>query len=237
MTCPGCREEMAEQRLDALYGKTVVLDVCHACNGLWFDGHESLQLTPGSTLRLFRLIHEKAADRRPRPAGSLSCPHCQAALVATSDMVRNTPFSYDRCPRGHGRFTTFFQFLREKSFVRPLDPQQLAELRQVVRMISCSNCGGPVNLEKGSACPYCRAPVSMLDPKRLEATLQELRAAEEKRQNIDPARVAAEILIDRLKVESIYARHGSSRRLDGPAALGLVEAGLGALVKALKTVL
>jgi hypothetical protein len=34
-------------------------------------------------------------------------------------------FSYWRCPDEHGRLTPFFQFLREKQFVRSLTPAEL----------------------------------------------------------------------------------------------------------------
>ena len=54
--CPGCAAQMAPHVLDAHMGGTVTVDVCLACQAFWFDGYESLQLTPGSTLRLFRII-------------------------------------------------------------------------------------------------------------------------------------------------------------------------------------
>ena len=59
----------------------------------------------------------------------MSCPRCHQGLVATADRVRATAFSYWRCPGDEGRATTFFDFLREKNFVKPLSPERLAELR------------------------------------------------------------------------------------------------------------
>lgn len=225
---------MNEQRFEGNYGTTVVLDICHACQGLWFDRQESLQLSPGSILRLFRIIHERQSEHRNQPAEAMSCPRCGSRLAETADMVRSTRFSYSRCPRGDGRFITFFQFLREKNFVRSLDLKQLEELRKHVRTINCSNCGAAVDLERTAACAYCRAPLSMLDPKQIEATVRELQQWEEKRQTIDPM-LPATLMMDKLKVESLYRRHAEFPRLS--EGFGLVETGLGVALKLLKDVL
>ena len=232
MNCPGCSEPMAEQRFEGNYGTTLVLDICHACQGLWFDKQESLQLSPGSTLRLFRIIHEKQAERRNQPAEGTSCPRCGSRLVETQDMVRATRFGYSRCPKGDGRFITFFQFLREKSFVRTLDLKQVAELRRYVRTVGCSNCGAAVDLEKSAVCGYCRSPLAILDPKQIEATVRELQQWEEKRTTIDPT-VQAQLLLDKLKVEALYAQRERELWSDGGPS-GLVEAGLGQALTVLK---
>ena len=115
-------------------------------------------------------------------------------------MARGTRFHYFRCPREHGRLITVAEFLREKSFVRPLGPGELAELRAKVRMIQCSSCGAPVDLGAGSACGHCRAPVSMLDPKQVETVVRDLKLAEERRTTEDPL-LAARLLGDRLAVD------------------------------------
>ena len=49
---------MTAQTLDAQHGRSVVVDVCLPCQSFWFDAHETLQLTPGGTLVLFRVIGE-----------------------------------------------------------------------------------------------------------------------------------------------------------------------------------
>ena len=64
LKCPSCRADMAAVPLDAHYGATMQLDACHTCHGLWVDDRETLRLTPGSTLRLFELIHDRRADQR-----------------------------------------------------------------------------------------------------------------------------------------------------------------------------
>src|SRR4030095_13615596 len=88
----------------------------------WFDRQESLALTPGAVLRLFRELHEHRAERHLFQAESMACPRCHHRLVATTDRARATTFTYWRCPPDEGRAPTFFDFLREKNFVKPLSP-------------------------------------------------------------------------------------------------------------------
>ena len=128
-SCPGCGQDMAPTQLDAVYGRTVNVDVCPACGAFWFDRNESTVLTPGAVLKLFVVIGEQQGDRRPLST-SMACPRCRGELKLTFDMQRTTRFGYWRCPAEHGRFTTFAEFLREKNFVRSLSPGELAQLRQ-----------------------------------------------------------------------------------------------------------
>ena len=102
-------------------------------------------------------------------------------------MQRNTRFEYFRCPNDHGRLTTFFDFLKEKDFVRPLTPQQIAELRKNIQIVNCSNCGAPVDLAKGSDCAHCGSPLSMLDMHQAERLVAQLRDADRTDKPIDPA--------------------------------------------------
>ena len=145
---------------------------------IWFDHRESLRLSAGATLSLFKTIGE---GKQSSPPGCpiAKCPRCGLRLLLTNDRQRNTPFRYRRCAREHGRLITFFDFLREKDFVRPLSPQQLAELRATVKMVNCSNCGAPIDLVNASACAHCGTPISMLDVKQIEAAVTGLQRADE----------------------------------------------------------
>jgi transcription elongation factor Elf1 len=229
---------MQEQKLEARYGGEIAIDVCRACHGFWFDLKESLQLSPGSVLSLFKLIHECNAHPPVPLHNVMTCPRCGERLMPTTDLIRTTRFTYFRCPRGCGRHSTFFQFLREKSFVRDADPKQLAALREQVKVIHCSNCGAPVELARSAVCEHCHAPVSSLDPAALKATLAELEAAEAKRKNVDPT-LPARLMVDQLKVQGFYnnlERDFPSRQSSAfgrRAGIGLVEAGIAALFDAL----
>jgi len=76
---------------------------------------------------------------------------------------------------------TFVDFLRAKDFVRPLSPQQLAELRNNVQTINCSNCAAPIDLTRDSICRHCGSAISMLDLKQMTRTIEQLQAAAEGR--------------------------------------------------------
>jgi hypothetical protein len=179
MNCPSCSVEMTTLTLDAHQGKGVAIDMCLPCQAFWFDKYESLQLSPGSTLQLLQLIGEQKTSGQTSFGKGMSCPRCKVHLRLTQDMQRATRFSYFRCSAGHGRFIRFFEFLREKDFIRPLTPIQIEELRRHVKSVNCSNCGAPVNITKDAACGHCRSPLSMLDmeqPERLIAQLKEAAA-------------------------------------------------------------
>lgn len=215
---------MDAQTLEAVYGRTVTIDICHACAGIWFDTLETLQLTPGSVLRVFRLIHDRRGHGAPA-AEVTRCPRCHARLAETTDMQRATRFHYLRCPAEHGRFITFFQFLREKNFVRPLSLPELAQLRKSIRVVHCSSCGAPVDLERSTTCGYCRTPISMLDPDQVERAVRSLQEAETQRTTVD-SQWPARLLIDRLAGERAVAHPHAE---GGALQLGLVDAGLQAI--------
>jgi len=169
---------MAALTFEGHLGRTVDLDLCRACQMIWFDHFENLALAPGGTLKVFQIIGAEPRRAAAPPAATLKCPRCAAPLVATEDRQRNTPFRYWRCPAEHGRLITFFDFLREKDFIRMLSTQQLAELRQSVQQINCASCGSPIDLLRESACPHCGAPIATLDLKQIGRVAEELQRAD-----------------------------------------------------------
>jgi hypothetical protein len=227
---------MVEQRLDGHHGRSVVIDLCHPCQSLWFDAHESPSLTPGSTLSLFRAIGENVARPVPARADLAKCPRCRARLRRTHDMQRATRFEYLRCPHGHGRLTTFFDFLREKNFIRPLTPEQIAELRRNIQIVNCSNCGAPVDLTHAAACGHCGSPVSMLDMQQAEALVAQLRSAADRTTGPIDAAFPLEMARARREVEQAFAGlHGDDAWWRDVTRTGLVGAGLSAVARWLKT--
>ncbi|HEY5310648.1 MAG TPA: zf-TFIIB domain-containing protein [Casimicrobiaceae bacterium] len=185
MNCPGCHAEMLTLDFErAVIGK-VSIDFCFPCQLIWFDGHESTELSPGAVIEVFKAFDAHRAEARNPLTSLLDCPRCTSRLQLTRDLQRTTRFSYFRCPYGHGRLSPFMQFLREKNFIRPLSGAELATLKAKVRSIQCSNCGAPVDLEHESACTYCQTPISILDPEAVARTVSELGTAEARRQSID----------------------------------------------------
>jgi len=172
--CPACGQAMRSLTLDAHYGEQVTIDLCAECHGFWFDGVEHLRLAASATLSLFEIIDAERGGRHALP-DKQACPRCRLTLRATEDRQRSTTFRYWRCPSGDGRFMTFVDFLREKDFVRPLDPRQLAELRSRMQSIKCSNCGATLDLNKDTVCGYCRTPLMMIDFEQVGKVVQQLR--------------------------------------------------------------
>ena len=164
--CTNCSTLMSLYALPGHYGRSVEIDVCHDCNALWFDQGESTQLSPDGTVALFQLINERggASSAATSKFGEgLRCVTCGTGMRLTNDRVKNTRFAYQSCPSGHGRLTTFYNFLAEKQFVRELTQAERAKLAVSVQQIKCSSCAAPVDIGKTDACQYCRAPVSVFD--------------------------------------------------------------------------
>ena len=233
MNCPSCASGMTVHALGDRLAARIEIDACEACQAFWFDSSESPRLSPASTLKLFSLIAETLPRRSGSVARVLKCPRCRSQLLDTQDMQRNTRFSYSRCPHGHGRFTTFFNFLREKDFVRPLSPAQLDELRQHVQTVNCSNCGAPIDLAHASSCGHCGSALSILDMQQAEKVVEQLRRAAEP-QPVDPA-LPLELARVRREIDAAFAgTHGTISLWSDVSSIGLVGAGLSAVARLLK---
>lgn len=203
----------------------VTVDVCDTCQALWLDAAESQQLTPGALIELFRVIAwSRPATRAPFPA-LLPCPRCTTPLTLTQDVQQTTHFTYYRCRYGHGRFTPFVQFLREKHFIRPIDPRELTRLRAAATTVRCVSCGAPVPLDRAAVCPYCGAPVMLLDPDAVSKALAELDTAEARR--TEPKPLTGDALIAIANVERELAKNRSE--FDADSGVDVVAAGISAL--------
>jgi hypothetical protein len=234
---------MAPLEFKTHIGTPVTVDVCWPCHLIWFDQLESSSLALGAVIDLFRRIHEArtAGDQaRNLVSRQLACPICDSRLVNTSDIARGGRFSYFRCPHGHGRAIAFTQFLREKNFIRTLQPAEIAALSVTVKQVRCSSCGGPVDLVNDTACTHCGSPISVLDDAAVERALMALQEKEFQRVTPDPARINAALLEG--EVEARRARRAAGLRADmetwsgtatGTSALAdLVELGISATLSA-----
>ena len=166
------------------------LDICFACQGLWFDPQENLKLTPASVMELFRLLHEQRDAMRHPLAAQLACPHCQRSLDKGFDIVRSGRYVTYRCPRGHGRFSAFSSFMVEKGFVRQLNGAEVKALADKVQVIRCSGCGAPVDIRKENVCSHCRAPIAIIDPDAVQKALAEFGTAAYRAEHLDPNALA-----------------------------------------------
>jgi len=206
---------MRRQRFARRPEGEVVLDICFECQAIWFDHFESSQLTPGATIELFRAINERADTPAHPVAETAACPLCRRRLLLTHDIHRSNRFVYHRCPERHGRFTSFFQFLREKEFVRSLSPAEVRQLRATCTQVRCSSCGAPVNIERDAACGYCHAPLAILDADAVQRTLDALSQKERAKPVPDPAAA----------IDAILAGQRTRRRL-GRSEAGRADEGV-----------
>ena len=147
---------------------------CAACKLLWFDRSGSISLTPRAVLGLFQYIGTAAGAAGMPLASTYRCPRCSDTLALTYDLQRSTRFTYWRCANDHGQLFTFNMFLREKNFIRSPTLAELNKLRETVRQISCSQCGGPIDLSKDTACTHCGAPIALIDPDGVAKTVHDL---------------------------------------------------------------
>jgi hypothetical protein len=166
---------MTDQAVEAYSGAgPLKVGSCAGCNLLWFDQSGSISLTPRAVLGLFQYIGQVAGTSRTTLASAFRCPRCSGALALTYDLQRATRFTYWRCANDHGQLFTFNQFLREKNFIRSPSLAELTKLRNTVRQISCSQCGGPIDLTKDTGCTHCGAPIALVDPDGVAKAVHEL---------------------------------------------------------------
>jgi hypothetical protein len=208
---------------------TVNVELCFTCAGIWFDRMASVELAPAAVIALFKEIHAHRDVALQPLASQMACPRCGDALVLSYDVAKSGRFSYYRCPRGDGRFTPFFQFLREKQFVRSLTPVEVQRVRSQVRQVNCSQCGAPVDLEVGSECKYCRAPLSLLDPDAVEKAVRMWSEAQERQHRAPaPGAVAAALgQVQHAPMQRASASfEGELVRWHATTSIGAADAGL-----------
>jgi len=213
MDCPNCKGEMESQSFDRHLAGDVAVDLCFPCHLIWFDSTESLQLAPAGVLELFKLIHRHERGERHPLRERFGCPRCGGRLARTEDMSKSGRFRYFRCAKNHGRLTPFFDFLREKQFVRALTPAEIARVRAEIRQVQCSGCGAPIDLGRDTRCPHCAAPIAILDADAVEKAVRAWSTAAESRATPDPKAVTAAIAQLRAGERSLRRR----RRGSGPA--------------------
>ena len=205
---------MSKHRFERKQHGEVILDLCFACQGIWFDDFESVQITPGGIIDLFRLIHGHRDGLRMPLRDPLHCPRCTEKLLHGLDVAKHGgQFNYHRCLQKHGRFTTFSQFMIEKGFVRQLSGAEITALSAKVAVIRCTGCGAPVDIRQDHACGHCRAPIAILDPEAVEQALARYQQAEIKRTTVD-LEALGDAIVMREREKSKYQREKQTGRMD-----------------------
>jgi hypothetical protein len=231
--CPSCAQPMQRREFERRPLGKVELDLCFSCRAIWFDAYESAQLTPGGVIELFRELHLDPGEAPHPLADGTRCPKCHDRLALTHDFQRTNRITYYRCAHGHGRLTSFIQFLREKNFVRSLTLAEIERLKVHVAQVRCSSCGAPVDLERDAQCAYCRAPIAILDAQAVERALAELSAAERKRTTVDPTAAVDALLAGKRFERTLSHVEGPVMVSSGmvPVLVDLVGEALGLLLE------
>jgi hypothetical protein len=221
---------MTAMSLDSTIGTKLHVHACAACSLLWFDRTSGTTLAPASVLTVFKTI--AAGGEHPELRPQLCCPDCGGELAFIHDFVRQARFTYWRCATDHGQLIGYTQFLLEKNFIRQPSAEELARLRTMVRQITCSQCGAPIDLATDSACPFCHAPLSLIDPDGVAKALRELSSPPVDAMSPSPSATAAAALHE-AQMQAIFNsdRIGSS---DGRHDLLAIGAGaIGGLLERL----
>lgn len=122
MNCPKC-----PGKLKKIYIKNIEIDVCWACEGIWFDNGEINDLLKKTPL------YELEADIRQNSEIIMpdldkkegKCPRCDDSAILLRVPSKKKKIYIDICPRGHGiwldngevfllkkkEFTTFLEIL------------------------------------------------------------------------------------------------------------------------------
>lgn len=207
MNCPNCGAPMTEWKLRGHLDVRINVDVCTRCQAFWFERHEDLGLTPDSTLQLMKLIGDNASSPKPALPDRLMCPHCGSGLTLAHNMSRNVHFVYWQCPSQHGHYIRYFDFLKEKNFIRPLSPVEIRHLRETVQEVHCSNCGASVSLQTNSACPYCHSPISILDLQEQQQMVEQLKeAVDADPKRVDPA-LPLKLAMAKAEASNYFSEH------------------------------
>jgi hypothetical protein len=226
MICPNCAQQMTDWKLANRLGNQFTIDVCPPCQAFWFDRHEDLGLSPASTLQLMKYIGEHSSAPRQAFTDRPMCPRCGSGLTLAHNMTRNVRFVYWQCSIQHGHFISFFDFLKEKNFIRPLSPQEIQHLRETVQEVHCSNCGASVNLQTDSTCPYCHSPISILDLQEQQRMLAQLKeAADASAKPVDPA-LPLKLAMAKAEASNYFFVEHDSQWWADSATRDLVVAGL-----------
>jgi Zn-finger nucleic acid-binding protein len=234
VNCPNCSAPTDHVAMSGVHGPDIELDLCFACHVMWFDKRESIQLSPRGTLDLFRVLQEHRDDPRHALRNKLLCPRCRRRLALSKDIGKGGRFSYYACPERHGRLTPFSEFLKEKQFVRALNPAEQARVRAEVKNVQCSSCGAPVDVVKGFQCEHCGSAITVLDADAVAKALDELRAADERR-SVDPAvaearaRALAAMEATRTDPDELMRGLGAPRTAPGELSIDLLTRSIASL--------
>lgn len=91
MNCPRCNTALTEQKF-----KSIEIDRCPDCKGLWLDFHEMDALEDN----VMDDDRRKGTMEYARRESDIACPHCDAVMETFNYRANDLPI--DHCPNQHG---------------------------------------------------------------------------------------------------------------------------------------
>ena len=190
LACGNCRKPMQRLALAGHYGRSVELDLCDACDLVWFDSTETAQLSGPALLELIgAMAKSHALPHEPFRAGA-TCPRCRGGLEAVHNRSRWGESSQLQCLKRCGAYQSFAQFLEEKGLLRPMSRIDRAKLLRDRGRIECVNCGAALGIDD-ERCSFCHSVPSLLDIARLARALDPDEAIERQAVHATPERRSA----------------------------------------------
>jgi hypothetical protein len=165
-TCPNCARPFTTVSVAGHYSAKTELDVCEACNFIWFDDLESVRLSGAGVLELLTIMAGAQTTPVHPLKDSLACLHCGTQLKRASNIVRHGRSMHLECQSRHGTLQSFALFLSERGLVRPLLPADLPKDGST-EPLECLNCGAPVRYGEHQECGHCQSPLFTLDVDRV----------------------------------------------------------------------
>jgi predicted nucleic acid-binding Zn ribbon protein len=173
LACGNCGAPMQRLVLAGHYGRSVDIDLCRACDLVWFDGTETATLSGPALLDLIAAMASARALPHEMLRDTARCPRCAGALALVHNQSRWGRSTQLQCIRRDGAYQSFAQFLEEKGLLRPMSLVDRARLLRDCGRIECVNCGGAIGKDD-AVCPWCRSIPSLLDIARLAHALDPL---------------------------------------------------------------
>lgn len=116
MICPNDNIEMQSVEVESHYGKTVTLDQCPKCGGIWFDHFELYSVKQGQAEKIESLKVDTLQASSPIENSELLCPRESTKLVHFKDPVFPKDIIIARCPICNGFWLNRGEFIKYQNY-------------------------------------------------------------------------------------------------------------------------
>jgi Zn-finger nucleic acid-binding protein len=119
MLCPNDRTEMRQVKIVGHYGRTIFVDQCKQCGGIWFDEAELFRAKQGEAEEIEMLDTGNLRAPATIENSTLICPRDDAKMHRFTDRYFPQDIVLVRCPScqgiwlNRGMFTKYQQFRQE----------------------------------------------------------------------------------------------------------------------------